>query len=126
MVLLVYSLASLAGSDPDKFESKLFSNTLVAYINAFIIVFMYWSLFSVVLNSIPNLDGTLFLLFLVLLIRMMKKVNEHQIQMHSADIISYDSETKTFLSLYNTNVHARVVGFVIQVFPNENIPRYLA
>lgn len=121
MVLLVYSLASLAGSDPDKFESKLFSNTLVAYINAFIIVFMYWSLFSVVLNSIPNLDGTLFLLFLVLLIRMMKKVNEHQIQMHS-----YDSETKTFLSLYNTNVHARVVGFVIQVFPNENIPRYLA
>jgi uncharacterized membrane protein len=96
IVLLVYSLASLAGSDPDKFESKLFSNTLVAYINAFTIVFMYWSLFSVVLNSIPNLDDTLFLLFLVLLIRMMKKLYEHQIQMHSADIISYDSETKTF------------------------------
>ena len=68
IVLLVYNLASLAGSDPAKFESKLFSDTLVAYINAFIIVFMYWSLFSVVLNFIPNLDDTLFLLFMVLLI----------------------------------------------------------
>lgn len=68
IVLLVYNLATLAGSDPEKFESKLFSNTLVAYINAFIIVFMYWALFSVLLNYIPNLDDTLFLLFLILLI----------------------------------------------------------
>jgi uncharacterized membrane protein len=68
IVLLVYNLASLAGSDPDKFESELFSNTLVAYINAFIIVFMYWSLLSVILDIILYLDDTLFLLILILLI----------------------------------------------------------
>lgn len=68
IVLLVYNLATLAGSDPDKFESELFSNTLVAYVNAFIIVFMYWSLLSVILDFITYLDDTLFLLFLILLI----------------------------------------------------------
>ena len=68
IVLLVYNLATLAGSDPDEFELKLFSNTLVAYINAFIIVFMYWSLLSVILDITLYLDDTLFLLFLILLI----------------------------------------------------------
>jgi uncharacterized membrane protein len=68
IVLLVYNLATLAGSDPDKFESELFSNTLVAYINAFVIVFMYWSLLSVILDITLYLDDTLFLLFLILLI----------------------------------------------------------
>jgi len=68
IVLLVYNLATLAGTDPDKFESKLFSNTLVAYINAFIIVFMYWSLLSDILDITLYLDDTLFLLFLILLI----------------------------------------------------------
>lgn len=66
--MLVYNLATLAGSDPDKFESELFSNTLVAYINAFVIVFMYWSLLSVILDITLYLDDTLFLLFLILLI----------------------------------------------------------
>lgn len=56
IVLLVYNLATLAGSDPDKFESELFSNTLVAYINAFVIVFMYWSLLSVILDITLYLD----------------------------------------------------------------------
>ena len=68
IVLLVYNLATLAGGDPDKFESELFSNTLVAYINAFIIVFMYWSLLSVILDITLYLDDTLFLLILILLI----------------------------------------------------------
>ena len=68
IVLLVYNLATLAGSDPEKFESELFSNTLVAYINAFIIVFMYWSLLSVILDITLYLDDTLFLLILILLI----------------------------------------------------------
>jgi len=68
IVLLVYNLATLAASDPDQFEPKTFSNTVVAYISAFIIVFAYWSLLSVILNHIPNLDDTLFLLFLVLLV----------------------------------------------------------
>jgi hypothetical protein len=57
--LLVYNLATLAGSDPDKFESELFSNTLVAYINAFVIVFMYWSLLSVILDITLYLDAIL-------------------------------------------------------------------
>ena len=68
IVLLVYNLATLAGRDPDKFESGLFSNTLVAYINAFVIVFMYWSLLSDILDITLYLDDTLFLLFLILLI----------------------------------------------------------
>lgn len=68
IVLLVYNLATLAGNDPDKFESELFSNTLVAYIDAFVIVFMYWSLLSVILDITLFLDDTLFLLFLILLV----------------------------------------------------------
>jgi len=68
IVLLVYNLATLAGSDPEQFEPRTFTNTLIAYINAFITVFLYWSLFSEVINYIPNLDVTLFLLFLTLLI----------------------------------------------------------
>jgi uncharacterized membrane protein len=68
IVLLVYNLATLAGSDPDQFEPRTFSNTLIAYINAFVTVFLYWSLFSAVLNYIPHLNVTLFLLFLTLLI----------------------------------------------------------
>jgi uncharacterized membrane protein len=68
IVLLVYNLATPAGSDPQQFESKTFSNTLIAHINAFITVFLYWSLFSAVINYIPNLDIILLLLFLILLI----------------------------------------------------------
>lgn len=68
IVLLVYNLATLAGSDPEQFEPRTFSNTLIAYINAFITVFLYWSLFSAVINYIPSLDIILFLLFLILLI----------------------------------------------------------
>lgn len=68
IVLLVYNLAILAGSDPEQFEPRTFSNTLIAYINAFITVFLYWSLFSAVVNYIPSLDIMLFLLFLILLI----------------------------------------------------------
>ena len=51
IVLLVYNLATLAGSDPDEFELELFSNTLVAYINAFIIVFMSWFLIGFLQTS---------------------------------------------------------------------------
>lgn len=58
IVLLVYNLATLAGSEPEQFEPRTFSNTLIAYINAFITVFLYWSLFSAILNYISNLDNT--------------------------------------------------------------------
>lgn len=68
IVLLVYNLASLANGDPDFFDPKTFFNTLVAYVNSFIVVYLYWSLFSVVLTYIEKVDVVVFLLFIVFLI----------------------------------------------------------
>ena len=68
IVLLVYDLASLANSNPDFFDPKTFLNTLVAYVNSFIVVYLYWSLFSVLLTYIEKIDVMLFLLFIVFLI----------------------------------------------------------
>lgn len=68
IVLLVYNLASLANSDADFFNPNTFFNTLVAYINSFIVVYLYWSLFSVILTYIEKVDVILFLLFIVFLI----------------------------------------------------------
>ena len=68
IVLLVYNLASLANSDPDFFDPTTFFNTLVAYVNSFILVYLYWSLFSVLLTYIEKVDVMLFLLFIVFLI----------------------------------------------------------
>jgi uncharacterized membrane protein len=68
IVLLVYDLASLANSDADFFDPETFFNTLVAYINSFIVVYLYWSLFSVILTYIEKVDVILFLLFIVFLI----------------------------------------------------------
>ena len=41
IVLLVYDLASLANSDADFFDPTTFFNTLVAYINSFLVVYLY-------------------------------------------------------------------------------------
>ena len=68
IVLLVYDLASLANSDADFFDPKTFFNTLVAYVNSFIVVYLYWSLFSVLLTYIEKVDVMLFLLFIAFLI----------------------------------------------------------
>ena len=68
IVLLVYDLASVANSDADFFDPKTFFNTLVAYVNSFIVVYLYWSLFSVLLTYIEKVDVMLFLLFIVFLI----------------------------------------------------------
>ena len=68
IVLLVYDLASLANSDADFFDPTRFFNTLVAYVNSFIVVYLYWSLFSVLLTYIEKVDVILFLLFIVFLI----------------------------------------------------------
>ena len=68
IVLLVYNLASLANSNPDFFDPTTFFNTLVAYVNSFIVVYLYWSLFSVLLTYIEKVDVMLFLLFIVFLI----------------------------------------------------------
>jgi uncharacterized membrane protein len=68
IVLLVYDLASLANSNADFFDQETFFNTLVAYVNSFIVVYLYWSLFSVVLTYIEKIDVMVFLLFIVFLI----------------------------------------------------------
>lgn len=68
IVLLVYDLASLANSDADFFDPTTFFNTLVAYVNSFIVVYLYWSLFSVLLTYVEKVDVVLFLLFTVFLI----------------------------------------------------------
>ena len=68
IVLLVYNLASLANSNADFFDPEAFFNTLVAYVNSFIVVYLYWSLFSVVLTYIEKIDAMVFLLFIVFLI----------------------------------------------------------
>ena len=68
IVLLVYNLASLANSNPDFFDPKTFFNTLVAYLNSFLVVYLYWSIFSVLLTYIEKVDVILFLLFIAFLI----------------------------------------------------------
>jgi uncharacterized membrane protein len=68
IVLLVYDLASLANSDADFFDPTTFFNTLVAYVNSFTVVYLYWSLLSVLLAYIEKVDVMLFLLFIVFLI----------------------------------------------------------
>src|SRR5918995_1636396 len=68
IVLLVYNLASLASTDADFFDPKTFFNTFIAYVNSFIVVYLYWSLFSVVLTYIEKIDVMVFLSFIVFLI----------------------------------------------------------
>ena len=64
IVLLVYDLASLANSDADFFDPTRFFNTLVAYVNSFIVVYLYWSLFSVLLTYIEKVD-VIIIIFIV-------------------------------------------------------------
>ena len=68
IVLLVYDLASLANSNADFFDPTTLFNTLVAYVNSFTVVYLYWSLLSVLLTYIEKVDVMLFLLFIVFLI----------------------------------------------------------
>ena len=62
IVLLVYSLASLAATKLYDFDSETFFNTLVAYINSFVAVFIYWSIFSTILSRLKELNVLIFLL----------------------------------------------------------------
>ena len=68
IVLLVYSLASLAATRLYDFDSETFFNTLVAYINSFVAVFIYWSIFSVILSRLKELNVLIFLLSISILI----------------------------------------------------------
>ena len=68
VVLLVYNLATIATSKPDSFESDTFSHALIAYINSFIVVFFYWSRFSLLLEDKKSLDDIIIisLIFVIL------------------------------------------------------------
>ena len=68
IVLLVYSLASLAATRLYDFDSETFFNTLVAYINSFVAVFIYWSIFSTILSRLKELNVLIFLLSISILI----------------------------------------------------------
>ena len=68
IALLVYNLASLAATKLYNFDSETFLNTLVAYINSFIVVFIYWSIFSIVLRCLKQLNVTIFFLLISILI----------------------------------------------------------
>ena len=68
VVLLVYNLATLAGSEPKFFELGTFFNALIAYIGSFIAVFFYWSRFTLLLDYIDTLDDIVIFIALTFLI----------------------------------------------------------
>lgn len=68
IILLVYNLASLAATTLYNFDSETFINTLVAYINSFIVVFIYWSIISIVVSCLKQLNVTIFFLLISILI----------------------------------------------------------
>jgi uncharacterized membrane protein len=68
VVLLVYNLATLATSEPEFFEFDTFFHALVAYVSSFIVVFFYWSRFTLLLDHIKSLDDTIVLISLAFLI----------------------------------------------------------
>jgi uncharacterized membrane protein len=68
VVLLVYNLATLATSEPEYFEPDLFFHTLVAYICSFIVVFFYWSRFTLLLDYAENLEDVTVFVSLVFLV----------------------------------------------------------
>lgn len=68
IVLLVYNLASLAATKLYDFDPETFLNTLVAYISSFIVVFLYWSIISIILSYLKQINMTIFFLLLSILI----------------------------------------------------------
>jgi uncharacterized membrane protein len=68
VVLLVYNLATLATSEPEFFEFDTFFHALVAYVSSFIVVFFYWSRFTLLLDHVKSLDDTIVLISLAFLI----------------------------------------------------------
>jgi uncharacterized membrane protein len=68
VVLLVYNLATLATSEPKFFEFDTFFHALVAYVSSFIVVFFYWSRFTLLLDHVKSLGDTIVLISLAFLI----------------------------------------------------------
>jgi len=68
VVLLVYNLATLATSEPGFFDSDLFFHALVAYICSFIVVFFYWSRFTLLLDYTENLEDVTIFISLIFLV----------------------------------------------------------
>ena len=68
VVLLVYNLATIATTDPEAFQPQLFFGTLVAYVNSFIVVFIFWVTFTNLIDYIKQLDDIVVSLSLIFLI----------------------------------------------------------
>ena len=59
---------SLAATKLYDFDQQTFFNTLVAYVDSFIAVFVYWSIFSIILSCLKQLNEIIFLLSVSILI----------------------------------------------------------
>jgi uncharacterized membrane protein len=68
VVLLVYNLATLATAEPNAFQGQIFLYTLAAYVGSFIVVFLYWVVFTSLLEYIKDLDDIVVSLSLIFLI----------------------------------------------------------
>jgi uncharacterized membrane protein len=68
VVLLVYNLATLATAEPNAFQGQIFLYTLAAYVGSFIVVFLYWIVFTSLLEYIKDLDDIVVSLSLIFLI----------------------------------------------------------
>jgi uncharacterized membrane protein len=68
VVLLVYNLATLATAEPNAFQGQIFLYILAAYVGSFIVVFLYWIVFTSLLEYIKDLDDIVVSLSLIFLI----------------------------------------------------------
>ena len=68
VVLLVCNLATLATAEPNAFQGQIFLYTLAAYVGSFIVVFLYWVVFTSLLEYIKDLDDIVVSLSLIFLI----------------------------------------------------------
>ena len=68
VVLLVYNLATLATTEPEFFEPDVFYHALLAYICSFIVVFFYWSRFTLLLDHTAVLEDITTFISLIFLV----------------------------------------------------------
>ena len=68
VVLLVYNLATLATTEPEFFEPDVFYHALLAYICSFIVVFCYWSRFTLLLDHTAVLEDITTFISLIFLV----------------------------------------------------------
>ena len=61
-------LATLATAEPNAFQGQIFLYTLAAYVGSFIVVYLYWVVFTSLLEYIKDLDDIVVSLSLIFLI----------------------------------------------------------